>query len=748
MFLLDLFIYLFLAVCNNEVMLSNSCPLGLERNEYEACLAALFLTDPNDDRDNLIQKKGRRVDGTCLWIKDNKLYRSWLESHLQLLWISGGPGKGKTMLSIFLGEELKRTAEHSGALVLQYFCDNNDEKRNTAVAIIRGLIFQLLQLRPKLADYILPTFKTRGASLFESSSLPSLWTIFEKMTCASGIGTTYCVLDGLDECDAVSSEALLKNFRDLFSKESSSSGCQLKLVIVSRDFPDFIPHVLSSFPHRRLDLEAKSHINNDIRQFIEVRVNELSASREYTEQLRDDVKEIFQRRAQGTFLWVGIVAKELEKYCATEVRKGLELFPRGLDKLYARMLHQIDVNRREISAKILLWVVLAIRPLTVTELSVAAGIEPSADFTRDEVMKDIISYSRHFLTIEGNKIGLAHQSVKDYLLRKRHNFHGGLEIFHIDEKRGNFEVAQKCLGYLQSGALAGGAIDLKDKHSPEATSRLKAFPLLSYAVLYWGEHARLGTSSGDNFDLQDVFYGTTSRIRESWLKTYWSSKFSKRPLSSFGPMHVASYFGIVPLAERLLCKQKWINRADPFNSLKMKDSLGRTPFLWAVRGGHEAVVHLLLERGGDDIIKPKCERGASAIHHAVDGGSVTMIQLLLEKGVDVQAKDKYGRAALHYAVRDENKTAIQLLLNEGADINAKERNGCTPLHLAARWGKEAAVHLLLDNGADINISARNSDEKKELCRASEKGREELVKVILDLWDLRFLRRNSRVAASN
>jgi hypothetical protein len=101
----------------------------------------LFLTDSCDDRDRLTHVKGSRVEGTCEWIKTNKLYNSWLHSQSQLLWLSGGPGKGKTMLSIYLAEELAQCVKDlQDALFMQFFCDNKDEKRNTAIAIVRGLI--------------------------------------------------------------------------------------------------------------------------------------------------------------------------------------------------------------------------------------------------------------------------------------------------------------------------------------------------------------------------------------------------------------------------------------------------------------------------------------------------------------------------------------------------------------------------------------------------------------------------------
>ena len=44
----------------------------------QACLRALFLTNLNDDRQELIYLKGLRVAGTCERIKSNALYKLWL----------------------------------------------------------------------------------------------------------------------------------------------------------------------------------------------------------------------------------------------------------------------------------------------------------------------------------------------------------------------------------------------------------------------------------------------------------------------------------------------------------------------------------------------------------------------------------------------------------------------------------------------------------------------------------------------
>jgi Cdc6-like AAA superfamily ATPase len=113
------------------------------------------------------------VTGTCEWITPNEIYRAWLNSvgdgggngnsngDTRLLWISGGPGKGKTMLSVFLTEELERhTARIDNAELAFFFCSAQDEKRNTAVAVLCSLVHQIVAKRPQLVKHALPYFET------------------------------------------------------------------------------------------------------------------------------------------------------------------------------------------------------------------------------------------------------------------------------------------------------------------------------------------------------------------------------------------------------------------------------------------------------------------------------------------------------------------------------------------------------------------------------------------------------------
>ena len=75
----------------------------------------------------------------------------------------------------------------------------------------------------------------------------------------------------------------------------------------------------------------------------------------------------------------------------------------------------------------------------------------------------------------------------------------------------------------------------------------------------------------------------------------------------------------------------------------------------AARGGHEAVVRLLLEYKA--IANTKDEYyGRTALHDAANG-HVAVIRLLVEYNADVNAKDKVGWTVLHEAANVYEKVA-------------------------------------------------------------------------------------------
>ncbi|KAH8747739.1 ankyrin repeat-containing domain protein [Diaporthe sp. PMI_573] len=683
-----------------DVIHYHSKPL---QNGVDACRNALFLTDPIVDRETLKSTKGQRTAGTCEWIRHNETYKSWLDGDVQPLWISGDPGKGKTMLSIFLTEELERlTQETEDAKLLFYFCSHQDEKRNGAVAVLRGLVYQLVTKRRDLFQHVSSYFESPGKTQETLSSVETLWIVLRKLLQAN-LGTVFCALDGLDECDEASTRLLVAKFRDFFSSERSKRpGGGFKLVIVSRKIAG-----LDAFSQVKLDPDNDEHVSGDIQQFISASVQELERVQGFND-IRETVEATLLSRADGTFLWVGFVMIELSmKKTCTEIMKALDSLPRGLPAIYSRMLPQTESSERLIISEILRWVTMAVRPLTLQELMAAIPIPSTQSISSNQAIRDYITLCGPILKIHDQHVNLVHQSTRDYLLREDPDKDPILEEFRIKAGEAHSELARACLDCIEKSDLRHQSLDIKK------TSVQQKSPLLNYAVLHWLEHARYSSTFADkDFGLSRPFFQKKSIVRDNWWKTYRNNK-APWASSNLSLLHMACYFGIESLARKLLLKKAW-----NFKFRKLVDKKDAA-LPWAAGGGHEAIVKLLLEQGAD--VNAMDELGRSALGWAAGRGHEAIVKLLLEQGADV----KSARSALSSAAEGGHEAIVKLLLEQGADVNAKHEVGSSALSSAALGGHEAIVKLLLEQGADVK-SARSA-----LSSAAWGGHEAIVKLLLE-----------------
>jgi ankyrin repeat protein len=147
---------------------------------------------------------------------------------------------------------------------------------------------------------------------------------------------------------------------------------------------------------------------------------------------------------------------------------------------------------------------------------------------------------------------------------------------------------------------------------------------------------------------------------------------------------------------------------------KMTDKNGWTALHLAARGGHLAVVILLLDKGADVNARTTdrwvgryARRGGVApLHMAAYSGRLEVVTTLIARGAKLNPRDGWGFSALHYAVQGGNAAVVQLLLDKGVHRtkpdNPWARESVTPLHLAARRGRLDLAELLIVRGARVN----------------------------------------------
>ncbi|PNP76030.1 hypothetical protein FNYG_10588 [Fusarium nygamai] len=538
--------------------------------EAEPCLQAMFVTDSLLDRETILDTKGDICKGTCEWILSTDKFQAWDQNTPHLLWISAPPGMGKTYMSVYLSKHFESLSNALyGVTTLFFFCDNNVQTRNTAVNVLRSLMYQLISHQPSLIDTIIPRWRQKYLQLFQKSSFATLWKLFEDIIAKSYFKTIYCIIDALDECEADSLSFLLRKFERL-SQGYSNSSAKLRLVCLSRRYPEKIPEALFQF--KKMELDAMPARKKDIRRFVELKILELSQKKRLSYEMRIRLQETFLQKSQGTFLWVGFMAHDLGAKRLLDFEASLETLPAGLDAVYERILQRIDFENNAVIQGILYWIVTAIRPLTISELCEAVDLKSTAFLTREEVCVELIESCGHLLQIldvAGNYISthpdsdfvseysdatdqdidvmsknmvnpksgresakenkdiphsrgmqdkkklivtFLHQSAKDYLITSRRRF--GAQIPGLAHPQLHELAAVTSILYLEK--ISSHVVTQRE----ESEDTENCFPLTNYAVDNWHLHFKELEDPTRVMHQCAIFFGKDSKARHTWQKLY------------------------------------------------------------------------------------------------------------------------------------------------------------------------------------------------------------------------------------
>ncbi|RCI11659.1 hypothetical protein L249_7210 [Ophiocordyceps polyrhachis-furcata BCC 54312] len=447
------------------------------------CLRDLYVTDAREDRKRIEKTKGSLYLESCNWIFEHSYFRQWLEDEQsRLLWVKGDPGKGKTMLLCSIVEKLDRTInskdQEATTMLSYFFCQNADSRVNSATAVLRGLIYMLIDQNKTLISHVRKEYDGKGKTLFEDvNTWPSLSTILNNVLQDQRLQGGYIIIDALDEC--VTDQELLL---DLIVESSSSS--RFKWVVSSRNWPDVEDRLDIARQKISLCLELnEDSISNAVDIYIRHRIDRLAQLKKYNDQTRDAVLKGLSSKANQTFLWVALVCLELEKVKRWNAVKKLDMFPPGLDPLYRRMLNQIyDSGDVDLVKQILAVVSTVYRPVTMQELRSLVEFPDGVD---DESLAEIIRLCGSFLTLRDETIYFVHQSAKDFLLEKAQTdlFPSGKEDIHCGIFSRSLDVMANTLRTdLYDLRAPGVHIDDVEAPNPDPLSALK------YSCAYWAQH--------------------------------------------------------------------------------------------------------------------------------------------------------------------------------------------------------------------------------------------------------------------
>ena len=461
-----------------------------------------------------------------MWILERPEFELWMhpdpnDATTRMLWLTGVPGAGKTVLSSFVISKCSEVSDQKPSTpTLYFFFKLTDNDKNSVIAVTRSLVYQLYLLSPASLCADILSLKDGGGK-DKALGDQGLWELFVKH--ARDMNNLTIILDALDECDGVG--VLLRRMVAFLNC------CRAKLFFVSRR-EESIALVLEVYPHIVItdgDIEA------DIHSYVEAEIARIP--RFHSKPLQQKMINALSSGHGGMFLWAYLMIQELKELgTVREVNEALGSLPKGLNNMHESIITRLNATlhpaHRRLAIKILKWIVCAVRPLRLAELQEVMRFEirEGRSSTRQPADDDDFLYSDKDIELacgalvdtRNGTIQLIHLSTKEILLRKpSHMLPEDPRLdFYVDARRENPYMAALCISYISSHLDGMKSVPRPNssrlqftKETADFTHLAKESPFIDYASISWQVHLMDGAI---NLELESVVCRCQDLLTYDW----------------------------------------------------------------------------------------------------------------------------------------------------------------------------------------------------------------------------------------
>ncbi|KAH6909889.1 hypothetical protein BKA70DRAFT_178830 [Coprinopsis sp. MPI-PUGE-AT-0042] len=648
--------------------------------------------------------------GTGVWLLETDKFLIWVDpdGNLKILWGTGIPGAGKTVLASIVIRDLEARAEAaSGRICVCYvYIRYSDRADLTVRNILEVLVKQTVERHPEcglFAEQAYARHLREKTQPTEAELLQLLRRFIEAFT------MTFYLLDALDEAPD-------KIQVDLVQKIASLN---VRLFITSRPLKAVetrVPDV-----HRFHIVAQEGDLDLHIAQ-------EIGRSRDLADllervgpSLRDEIISLVKSKCGGMFLHASLQVDALCE-CATarEVRQTLEVFPSRIEDVYLQTWHRILEQRPThvlLAKAALVWVLNASRSMTIEELERAVAISPDTyKFEPDRLAPGttLVAFCRGLVTFEEESrlVRLVHYTAKDTLQ----------ELLHNSFPYPHAHLAAVCMTHLTGCGFQNTSIGTQE----EFNSALEADPLLAYAANAWAVHARA------SLDVEDTRRRTTDFVSKSSAYPAVINPYGRESFDVLHPLHMLAIYNL-PIS--LITHDDF---GDPNVTTKVHQD---SPLTLASCLGHKDAVELLLAHSKIQVNLAD-KHGQSALMLAARSGHEAITALLLEQTkIKVNVLDNGGRSVLMHAAGNGYEGVVTLLLaHPEIQVNLVNNKGWSALMFVAKSGHEGVVALLLAH-PDVQVNLVDNDGWPALIFAASEGHKGVVEMLLSHPGMRGYRRD-------
>ncbi|KAF1851892.1 NACHT and WD domain protein [Cucurbitaria berberidis CBS 394.84] len=461
---------------------------------------------------NLSEEHHEKLEGSCQWVEERQDFQSWINPTSKkemsgayvpsIFWVQAPPGAGKSVLATHIIAQLteSRLAHAS------YFFHFGKKAAQSLTDFLKAMAFQMAvgsaPIREKLAHIF------QSGTSFDQDNSRAVWTkIF-----VGGIFTVplltpqYWVIDAIDEC---------VKYSELFTfLKGTQIRFPFRICMTSRKLPE-TPRMI-----RQLEGYATTVVHipeqdtmKDIELYVRNRITDVAIDEE---EERQELARQILAKSNTSFLWVRLVMDELEGlYGYESIMQVLQGIPEGMFSYYERAVAELEENKRErhVAMAILQWVMLATRPLSISELSQALQLDikvhlSSAKSAIEGLCGQFVSVDLHTGLVQP-----IHATAREFLLSEEAG------NFRIAKAKGHETIALTCLRLLVSPVMQPPRhrrlLDQKRVKPP-------ASALLDYAITQFSEHVFSASSESDQLLVAVDKFLITSVL--TWIEHVGSTK--------------------------------------------------------------------------------------------------------------------------------------------------------------------------------------------------------------------------------
>jgi ankyrin repeat domain-containing protein 50 len=265
----------------------------LKAREERAKIAEwLRGADPSTNH-NSARKK--HEPGTGEWLLNLQAFETWRDCEGGILWLSGIPGAGKTVLSSTVVEHLKEKENIGGTLrpkIAYFYFDFNDHVKQTAQGCIQSLVRQLFEQSDHMPQEL------RSLYIDSGHGAPSLDNLVEVLIAMLNQDTlSFIVIDALDECRADEEEQQRDYFYEALRGVESKVEGNYKIFIASRPEMD-IKRVMAELGSTEVNVE-NSLVDEDIRSHVRALLPKELRFKKWPEPVKKEIEDALVKQSNG-----------------------------------------------------------------------------------------------------------------------------------------------------------------------------------------------------------------------------------------------------------------------------------------------------------------------------------------------------------------------------------------------------------------------------------------------------------------